>query len=179
MNILTPDTGQTADIAALYQRVFAASEGDAEGAGIGALAQRLMTTTPDGDLFAFAAEENATLLGVILFTRLRYTQDPRSVFVLGPVAVATEHHRRGIGRRLITDGLSGVQAAGVDVAVTYGDPGYYTRFGFTPIPETQVPAPYPLQHPHGWLGQSLSEAPLTPLRGTCTCVPGFADPAFW
>src|SRR5687767_1722543 len=54
---------------------------------------------------------------------------------LGPVAVADAHRRRGVGERLIREGLAACRAAGFAWAVVLGDPGYYRRFGFRPAAE--------------------------------------------
>lgn len=171
--------GREREIAALVGASFAALEGAAEGALIGDLALRLMTGTPAGDLHVFTAAEEGRLLGAIFFSRLRYDADPRSVFVLGPVAVATARQRQGIGQRLIAHGLAALRAAGADVALTYGDPAYYGRLGFRPITEDVAAAPFPLQMPHGWQAQALAGGPLTPLRGRARCVAAMHDPAFW
>lgn len=166
-------------ISDLFKASFTASEGAEEGALIGALAHRLITETPAGDLRVFTAWEDDALLGSILFTRLTYEGDPRIVFMMAPVAVATERQGQGIGQRLIAFGLDALRREGVDIAVTYGDPAFYGRAGFKPVSEADLPAPQPLQQPHGWIAQSLTEAPLTPLSGPVRCVAAFDDPAFW
>jgi putative acetyltransferase len=163
----------------LFTATFTASEGTDEGALIGQLARRLMAETPAQDLRVFTAWKRGELVGAILFSRLIYTGDTRSVFVLGPVAVATHRQNQGIGQRLISHGIAVLRQEGVELAVTYGDPSFYRRVGFKAISQDDVPAPFPLQHPEGWLGQSLNNAPLTPLKGPSRCVPAFNDPAFW
>ncbi|MCU4652973.1 N-acetyltransferase [Roseibacterium sp. SDUM158016] len=166
-------------IADLCASSFTASEGVEEGALIGALARRLITETPAEDLRVFTAWENGALLGGIFFTRLTYEGDPRTVFMMAPVAVATERQGQGIGQRLIAHGLDALRQEGVDIAVTYGDPAFYGRVGFNSVSEADLPAPQPLQQPQGWIAQSLTDAPLTPLRGPARCVAAFDDPALW
>src|SRR6056297_3379667 len=162
-------TGRQTEIADLFATTFAASEGAEEGAAIGELARNLMARTPALDLDVFTAEEDGRVTGAILFSRLAYPEDARAVFVLGPVAVATDRQGQGIGKKLIRHGLQRLAAKGVDVALTYGDPRYYTRVGFASIREADIPAPFPLSHPEGWLGQSLTGAALSPLKGPATC----------
>ena len=41
-----------------------------------------------------------------------------------------EHQGRGIGSRLVRDGLEACRGAGYGAAVVLGEPGYYSRFGF-------------------------------------------------
>ncbi len=49
---------------------------------------------------------------------------------LGPMAVAPEHQRAGIGSALIRRGLDELREAGHLVVVVVGHPSYYPRFGF-------------------------------------------------
>ena len=167
------------DIAALFERTFAASDGAEEGAVIGKLATDLMRMTPKDDILVYLSQDAGTLTGAIIFSRLSYSEDARSVYVLGPVAVVPEMQGQGVGQALLRYGLDGLREAGVDIALTYGDPQYYGRVGFAPITEADVAAPYPLQHPQGWLGQSLDGGFDLPVKGACTCVPAFQDPAYW
>lgn len=171
--------GREQEIAALFKTAFTVSEGDQEGALIGSLATRLLAETAEEDLFVFTALKDDGIAAAIVFSRLRYPDDTRSVFVLGPVAVAPEWQGRGMGQDLIRFGLDGLRRAGVDIAMTYGDPAFYSKVGFAPVTESFAPAPFPLQYPHGWLGQPLSSAPFTPLEGACQCVAALDDPIFW
>ena len=166
-------------IVKLFTTTFAASEGAEEGALIGVLARRLIAETPAEDLRVVTAWEKGALLGGIFFTRLTYADASRIVFMMAPVAVATERQGEGIGRRLITHGLDTLRQDGVNIAVTYGDPAFYGRVGFEPVAEADFPAPQPLQQPEGWIAQSLTDAPLTPLRRPVRCVTAFDDPAYW
>lgn len=167
------------EIAAVFKATFSASEGADEGALIGKLAGDLFAMTPEDDLYAFTCRDDAGLAGCIIFSRMRYEQDERSVFVLGPVAVRTESQGRGVGQTLLRYGLDQLRQAGVDVALTYGDPAYYGKVGFAPITQEEVPAPLPLQFPEGWLGQSLTERPLTALRGPAHCVEALNAAEYW
>ena len=51
---------------------------------------------------------------------------------LGPVGVLPKHQGRGIGDRLIREGLEICRSVGYDGVVVLGDPRYYHRFGFEP-----------------------------------------------
>jgi len=166
-------------ITQLFASTFTASEGAGEGALISALARRLIAETPAEDLRVITAWEDGALLGGIFFTRLTYAGDPRKVFMMAPVAVATARQGQRIGQRLIAHGLNVLRQNGVDIAVTYGDPAFYGRVGFKPVSEADLPAPQPLQQPQGWIAQSLTDAPLTSLSGPAHCVAAFDDPALW
>lgn len=162
-----------------FRAVFTASEDEGEGNLVANLVQEMFATSPSGDLFAFMARGNGSLMGCLLFTRLHYPQDNRTVFILSPAAVQTRSQRQGIGQALITHSLNALRQHGADIAVTYGDPAYYGRTGFQQITENQAAAPQPLSHPHGWLAQSLTGAMLTPLRGPSHCVPALDNPVYW
>lgn len=167
------------DFVALFARTFADSEGEAEGCLIGALVRDLLNTTPEADLWVFSAREDGALAGCIMFTPLRFDEDTRRVYLLSPVAVATGRQGQGIGQALLRHGLDALRADGADVAVTYGDPGYYGRVGFGPVAAEDVRPPLPLSQPEGWLAQSLTDRPLTPLKGPSRCVAALDDPGYW
>jgi predicted N-acetyltransferase YhbS len=178
MKISSGYQGQEAELVEMFRASFADSEGEEEGALIAQLVRRLLEMPAD-DLFVFTAQANGKLLGGIVFSRLHYELDKRTVFVLGPLAVAPAHQREGVGRKLITVGLETLRRSGVDIAMTYGDPAYYARVGFRPISETEAPAPFPLQHPDGWLAQSLTGQAIGTFSGRSRCVEAFNDPVFW
>lgn len=179
MHFETDPAGHAPQIADLYRAVFTASEGPQEGGLIANLAARLMAETAADDIAVVTTWDGGAPIGATIWSRMVYAGDARQVFVLAPVAVATQRQGAGIGRAMIGHGLAVLRARGVDVALTYGDPAYYARCGFAPISEDDVPAPYALQYPQGWLGQSLSVASLLPLIGPARCCPALADPAFW
>lgn len=168
-----------APLMALFQQVFSDSEGPDEGAVVGALVGDLLRDTPAGDLMVFVARDGDALAGCILATRMRYADDPREVFLVAPVAVATSQQGHGVGQALLRFGLERLRAAGVDVAMTYGDPAYYGRVGFKQITEAQAASPQPMQMPQGWQAQALDGGPLAPLRGAAQCVAGFDRPELW
>ena len=179
MGISLGSEGQDQEIIDLFTATFSDSEGADEGTLIGELARNLLSDTAMKDLFVFTASESERVIGAIIFSRLIYDQDDRDVFVLGPVAVTTDLHGKGIGQILLNYGLATLRERSIDVAVTYGDPNYYSKVGFAPMTENFAKAPFKLQHPEGWLGQSLTAAKLTSLKGTPTCVPALNDPNFW
>lgn len=53
-----------------------------------------------------------------------------SAMGLAPMAVVPAWQRRGVGARLVTEGLDRLRAAGHRAVVVLGHPEYYPRFGF-------------------------------------------------
>lgn len=179
MHVSTNAPADPARIADLFERTFTASEGPDEGALIGALSRALIDTTPAADLLVCTTQESDSPVAAILLTRLHAPNDPRRLFMIAPVAVAPDHQGMGVGQSLLHNGLEDLKRLGADIAVTYGDPAYYGKVGFQPVTTEIIPAPQPLQMPQGWLAQTLTEAPLTPVNGPTRCVPAFDDPAYW
>ncbi len=179
MELSTGFKGKEQEIIDLLTAAFAESEGAEEGAQIGDLTLNLLDTTADADIHVFTASEERGLIGAVIFSRLTYDLDERTVFVLGPVAVAADRQGEGIGQRLLIHGLASLRKDGVEFAVTYGDPKYYSRVGFRPIAEEFARAPFKLKYPKGWLGKSLTDRNMTPLIGPSRCVEAFHRPDYW
>ncbi|SHL91318.1 Predicted N-acetyltransferase YhbS [Roseovarius litoreus] len=178
--IVTSDIdGRQAQIAELFVQAFTASDGAEEGAMVGGLVRALLDEMAQGDVMVFVAEDEGRIVGAAIFSRLRYGTDPRHVMILSPMAVASDRQGQGIGQRLLTEALATLRAAGVDVAMTYGDPAFYGKVGFEPMAQDVVPAPLPLSQPEGWIGQSLTGDEIMPLHGPCTCVSALSDPSIW
>ncbi len=173
------DANTDLSVTRVFERSFSDSEGAEEGALIANLARALLTTTPPGQLFAFGAHYGSICVGAVIFTEMVFAQDARRVVLLSPLAVRTEHQRRGVGQDLVRFALAHVAQEGCEVALTYGDPGYYGRFGFQQITNRDAQPPHPLSQPMGWLGLSLSDRPFSPVLGPGRTAPALDDPAFW
>lgn len=110
---------------------------------------------------------------------MSFARDDLMVFLLAPVAVATDRQGDGIGQALIEKGLAVLNADGVDVAATYGDPNFYSRVGFASVTEADLPAPFELARAESWLAQSLTANTVTPLKGPSLCAAAFNNPVLW
>lgn len=166
-------------LGAVFRTAFTASEGAAEGDSIASLFADLIRTTPAGDLDVISAWRAESPVACIVLTRLRYSDDARHVVLLAPVAVIPDAQRSGVGQALIAHGLEVMRSKGAAVAVTYGDPKYYSKSGFVPVGVDIVPPPYSLSMPFGWQAMTLDTAEMVPLEGTPVAAPGWANPALW
>lgn len=81
---------------------------------------------------ALVAEEDGKLIGHIMLTRTFITRDQGQfpMLLLGPVAVALEHRKKGVGSRLIEESSNVARGLGHESAILVGNPAYYHRFGF-------------------------------------------------
>ena len=178
MDISAYRPNEADDVERLFTRTFSDSEGESEGAIVGGLAGELMRSTGESDLYGFAARENAELIGSILFSRMSFERE-MNAFVLAPVATRTDHQRRGVGQKLITFGLNTLKEDGVELVVTYGDPRFYSKVGFSVVTEALVPAPFTLSRPEGWMAQSLVGGRIDPIKGKSRCVEALKKPEYW
>ncbi len=165
-------------IAQLFAKVFADSEGEAEGLLICQLAIDLIEQTNESDLFNFVADDDGRIIGSIFFSRLVF-EGGDGVFILAPVAVHSEHHGKGIGQALIKHGLNELKKREVSFVLTYGDPRFYQKIGFRQISSEIIRPPFELSQPEGWLGQSLCDHPIEWLSGSFKCVAALNNPVYW
>ncbi len=84
--------------------------------------------------------------------------------LLGPIAVDPEFAGKGFGRRLITEALDEMRAAGVSLVILVGDEPYYGRLGFKPVAPGQIVFPGPV-NPARILSCELAEGVLGRYRG--------------
>ena len=83
-------------------------------------------------VLSLVAVDADRVVGHVLFSPVTVEHsaaDSRWV-ALGPIGVLPDRQGRGIGSRLVREGLDVCRSRGVDGVVLLGDPGYYARFGF-------------------------------------------------
>lgn len=79
---------------------------------------------------SLVAVEEGELVGHVAFSPVAIDGADFGWFGLGPVSVRPDRQGRGIGSRLIQEGLDRLRTLGAKGCVLLGDPGYYGRFGF-------------------------------------------------
>jgi len=94
-------------------------------------------------LVSLVAELEGVVIGHILFTPVSLMGHAGlNLMGLGPMAVAPEHQREGIGSLLVRAGLEHCRAMGVGAVVVLGHPQYYPRFGFRPAARQGIHCQY-------------------------------------
>jgi putative acetyltransferase len=131
--------------------------------------------------FALVADADGEIAGHVQFSRAWVGLD--AVLALGPIGVLPDRQRLGIGSALMRAGLDEARARAEVAVILFGEPAFYSRFGFEPGATFGVPNPYAgLTLPDGtvvteenFMLAALDEQARS-LRGEVRCHPGLAFP---
>src|SRR5262245_8625137 len=90
------------------------------------------------------AEDQAEIVGHILFSKLCVLSDAKPVdtLALAPLAVRPDRQRSGIGAALVHAGLEAARVGRWRAAIVLGHPSYYPRFGFSAPRARRLLAPF-------------------------------------
>jgi putative acetyltransferase len=86
-------------------------------------------------IISLVAEIDGKIVGHIAFSPATISDGATGWYGLGPVSVLPEYQKKGIGKSLISEGLSLLKKLGGRGCVLVGHPSYYKRLGFRNIPE--------------------------------------------
>jgi len=146
------DVENAADAAAVEALVLAAF-----GPGrFAKTAERLREQAPVA--VGFVAREGETLLGSVRLWSITIGGTP--ALFLGPIAVASDNRRSGLGAELVQACLARAVEAGRGVLLV-GDAPYFGRFGFVPAPDVDLAGPVD-QRRVLWRGDGLPAGLVLP-----------------
>jgi len=120
------------------------------------------------------AEADGVVVGHLALSAVTLGADrgKARVLGLGPMAVAPERQRTGIGTALVRDALARALTAGWTAAVVLGHPAYYPRFGFRPASTFGIGCRYDV--PDGaFMAIELAHGSLAGTSGTVEYHPAF------
>jgi putative acetyltransferase len=83
---------------------------------------------------SLVAEMDDAVVGHIAFSVVLINGEDIDWYGLGPISVQPELQKRGIGSKLIRDGLVKLREMGAQGCMLEGSPAYYQRFGFKAYP---------------------------------------------
>ncbi|MBB3034170.1 GNAT family N-acetyltransferase [Alteriqipengyuania lutimaris] len=124
----------------------------------------------DGDLVLSLVATNLdeAIVGHIAISPITISDGSAGWFAGGPVSVMPTRQRTGIGSQLVEESLVRLEARGARGLVLLGDPGYYTRFGFSADPELVLPGALP-----GYFQVRMIGSGPRP-KGEVSYAPGFS-----
>jgi len=134
----------------------------------------------DATALHLVGEAGGVVVGHVAFSPVAFGEGTDLTgWLLAPLGVRPERQKGGIGTRLVEAGLERLRSVGADVALVYGDPAYYGRFGFAAAAAERFTPPYPLGQPFGWLGLPLGAKWLPEQAIPIGCVAPLRDPKLW
>jgi len=125
---------------------------------------------------SLVAVEDNRVVGHIFFSPVSIESEDSTSAAMGlaPMAVLPEYQRRGIGSRLVREGLKECQRLGFDVAVVLGHPEYYPRFGFVPASRRGLRCEYDVPK-EAFMVAELKPGALGERTGLAKYRPEFAE----
>ena len=79
---------------------------------------------------SLVAELGEKVVGHIAFSPVTFTDGSKNWYGLGPVSVIPDYQKKGIGTKLVYEGIGLLKDLGAQGCVLVGDPNFYKRFGF-------------------------------------------------
>ena len=162
-------------VCAFFKEVFSEAESEQEGNMLELLMWDILSENLDKDFFGLLAWDGDQLLGGVFFSCMDFANQAKA-YLLSPLAVATVSQGRGVGSALVKEGMGRLRSLGASHVFTYGDPNYYSRFGFQSA--EKIPAPYPLSFPNGWMVINLTDKDIEFLRKP-VCISVFSKASYW
>lgn len=157
--------------------------GKDKGPVIAKLVDDLLDDETAKPILSLVAVENDKLVGHILYTKavITKTDNLLSAQILAPLAILPGAQQKGIGKKLIKEGLKLLKEAGTELVFVLGHPTYYPRCGFIPAGKQSFEAPYPIpeEHAEAWMIQELNGNILANNSGKVQCSKVLNEPQHW
>jgi len=152
---------------------------DSEAELVSNLAVNLLNENHPVKTISLVAVDNDAIIGHIAFSPvfLDSTNEHFS-YIIAPLAVLPQFQNNKIGSSLVKYGLDVISKIGKFIIFVYGDPQYYSRFGFTTDLAKKFIPPYGLQFPKGWLALNTNSN-VFPEGGKIKCVNSLNDHRLW
>jgi len=175
MNIRDANIEDVANIKNVYLQAFENSEAQL----VSDLAVKLLNENHSVKTISLVAIEDNKIVGHIAFSPVFLeSTNKHFAYILAPLAVSPNFQKNKIGSSLVKYGLEIISNIGLFIVFVYGDPRYYSRFGFETELAQNFKPPYTLQFPEGWQALKLNSADF-PEGGKITCVDSLDDPKLW
>lgn len=130
--------------------------------------ERLREGRLPADDLSFVAVEHGRVVGTVRLWHISIGAK-RPALLLGPLAVAPDRRRRGVGASLVRRALRDARRCGYRALILVGDAPYYRRFGFTAAKTSTLELPGP-NEPDRLLALELVPGALDGARGVITAT---------
>ena len=129
------------------------------------LVDRLRNSKAFDPSLSLVAVETEDVVGYILFSKI-VIGDHRAhrSLALAPVAVLPEYQSKGIGGKLIEEGLARSRELGYESVIVLGHADYYPRFGFKEADNWNITCPFPVPR-ENFMALSLNPGGLDSVSG--------------
>jgi len=126
-------------------------------------------------LISLVALHENRVVGHILFSPVAVVGAPEKLRAVGlaPMSVLPEFQNRGIGSRLVREGLEACKREGYEVVVVLGHAKYYPRFGFLKANTYGLDNEY--NATDSFMVMELQKGVLEGVRGLVRYAPEFRD----
>ncbi len=147
---------------------------------ISTLAVNLLNEETTPKTISLVAEADGSVVGHIAFSPVTVSNHKSwQGYILAPLGVKPEYQKRQIGSKLIESGMKLLSKTGINVLFVYGDPKYYSKFGFNSDTASGYSPPYELQYPFGWQAIMLNEGSIEKTTVKISCVASLCVPELW
>jgi putative acetyltransferase len=125
-------------------------------------------------LLSLVALREETIVGHIFFSPVTISGEKgtSTAVGLGPMTVAPQCQRQGVGSALVETGLKLLRSQGYKGVVVLGHPEFYTRFGFIPASRYGLSCIYPVPD-EVFMALELEEGDFSANAGVVTYAPEF------
>ncbi len=179
MELRPSEESERAEILDIHKQAF----GKDKGPEIAKLVDDLFDDKTAMPMLSLVAVEDGKLIGHILYTKATITRTDSAISaqLLAPLAILPEAQNRGVGEKLVNEGLRRLKALGTELVFVLGHPTYYPRCGFAPAGEQGFDAPYsiPEEHAAAWMVQELNGNALGRTSGKVQCSKVLNEPQHW
>ncbi len=175
MKIREANINDSEGIKNLHLQAFDNSEAEL----VSDLAVNLLQEKSTINIISLIAIDNNIIIAHIAFSPVFLdSTNEHFGYILAPLAVLPTHQNNGVGSTIVKHGLDTISSFGASIIFVYGDPQYYSRFGFkTDLAQNFTP-PYILQYPRCWQARKLNST-VFPEGGKIQCVNSLNNPKLW
>ena len=164
------------DIRAVHLSAF--PEGERE--IVSKLALNLLFEDTVPQTISLVAESDGAVVGHVAYSPVKIDNNENlQGYILAPLGVKPDYQKSRIGSKLIEKGMQKLLNMRVNILFVYGDPKYYSNFGFSTDAAKRYIPPYKLQYSFGWQAIALDGRKIAKSPVNIVCVNSLCDPELW